>query len=192
MKYSCIEMNIRSVKGKLFAVTLHISTNKGKKKFLFRIWTFLIQNFLVSLLYLLALRVTLCLFKPALRGYSVTSLPWASRSHSRSLWSLGLCASHSHSQLLRSLGLCASHSHSQSLRSLVNVKIFDKKCVSINSKCYETHKKLSYPFDMIHGKLQPYLPHVTPRVPISVHADWSKTVGARGIHTHTQSFYQID
>ena len=32
-----------------------------------------------------------------------------------------------------------------------------------------------------------YLPDVTPRVPRSVHAkfhaDWSKTVGARGIHT---------
>ena len=41
-----------------------------------------------------------------------------------------------------------------------------------------------------------YLPHVTPRVPRSVHAkvhaDWSKTVGARGIHTHTQTHRQTD
>ena len=43
------------------------------------------------------------------------------------------------------------------------------------------------------GEAQPYLPHVTPRVPRSVHAkfhaDWSKTVGARGIHnTDGQTF----
>ena len=51
------------------------------------------------------------------------------------------------------------------------------------------------------GKAQPYLPHVTRRVPRSVHAkfhaDWTKTVGARGIHldkqtnrqTHRQSYF---
>ena len=48
-----------------------------------------------------------------------------------------------------------------------------------------------------------YLSHVTPRVPRSVHAkfhaDWTKTVGARGIHTDTHThtdrqsfFYYID
>ena len=49
--------------------------------------------------------------------------------------------------------------------------------------------------------VQPYLPHVTPRVPRSIHAkfhaDWSKTVGVRGIHTEThthmdrQFFYYV-
>ena len=37
------------------------------------------------------------------------------------------------------------------------------------------------------GEAQPYLPHVTRMVPRSVHAkfhaDWTKTVGAIGIHT---------
>ena len=38
---------------------------------------------------------------------------------------------------------------------------------------------------------QPYLPHVTPRVPRSFHAkfhaDWTKTVGARGTQTNKQT-----
>ena len=51
------------------------------------------------------------------------------------------------------------------------------------------------------GKAQPYLPHVTPRVPRSVHAkfhaDWSKTEHQRDsyrhTHTHRQSsIYYID
>ena len=51
------------------------------------------------------------------------------------------------------------------------------------------------------GEAQPFLPHVTPRAPRSVHAkfhaNWTKTVGARGIHTDRQtdrqsSFYYID
>ena len=41
------------------------------------------------------------------------------------------------------------------------------------------------------GEAQPYLPHVTRRVPRSVHAkfhaDWTKTVGARGIQTDKQT-----
>ena len=41
------------------------------------------------------------------------------------------------------------------------------------------------------GEAQLYLPDVTPRVPRGVHAkfhaDWSKTVGVRGIHTDTQT-----
>ena len=40
------------------------------------------------LLFRLALRVTSCLFRLALRGYSVASLLWASRSHPQSLRSL--------------------------------------------------------------------------------------------------------
>ena len=71
----------------------------------------------VILIYRLALRVTLCLFRLALQGYSVASLPRASRSHSQSLCSFGLRASHSYSRSLRSLWLHALHSHSQSLRS---------------------------------------------------------------------------
>ena len=42
------------------------------------------------------------------------------------------------------------------------------------------------------GKAQPYLPHDTPRVPRSVHAkfhaDRTKTVGARGIHTYIHRY----
>ena len=41
------------------------------------------------------------------------------------------------------------------------------------------------------SEAQPYLPYVTRRVPRSVHtkfhADWTKTVGARGIHTDRQT-----
>ena len=41
------------------------------------------------------------------------------------------------------------------------------------------------------GEAQPYLPHVTRRVQRSVHAkfhaDWTKTVGARGIQTDRQT-----
>ena len=41
------------------------------------------------------------------------------------------------------------------------------------------------------GEAQPYLPHVTCRVPRRVHAkfhaDWTKTVGARGIQTDKQT-----
>ena len=98
-----------------------------------------------------------------------------------------------------------------SLASLARVsrfaltKIFEKKkCVSIDSKCSETHrnakKKFFYPFDRLRasrvaqsatGEAQPYLPHVTRRVPRSVHAkfhaDWAKSVGARGIHRDRQT-----
>ena len=46
------------------------------------------------------------------------------------------------------------------------------------------------------GDAQPYLPHVTRRVPMSVHAkfhaDWTKTVGARGIQTNRQTNGQTD
>ena len=61
---------------------------------------------------LLALRITSCLLRLVLRGYSVASLPRSWRLHSRLLSRFapsipGLRASHSHSQSLRSLGLCA-------------------------------------------------------------------------------------
>ena len=81
-------------------------------------------------------------------------------------------------------------------------------CVSIDSKCSETHrnaKKNCYPFARLRasrvaqsasGEAQPYLPHVTRRVPRSVHAkfhaDWTKTVGARGTQTDKQTDKQTD
>ena len=44
---------------------------------------------------------------------------------------------------------------------------------------------------ILSGEAQPYLPHITRRVPRSVHAkfhaDWTKTVGASGIHTNKQT-----
>ena len=55
-------------------------------------------------------------------------------------------------------------------------------------------KKKNYPFDPVRalhvahspsGEAQPYLSHVTPRC--QVHADWTKTVGARGIQTNKQT-----
>ena len=46
------------------------------------------------------------------------------------------------------------------------------------------------------GEAQPYLPHVTCRVPRSVyakfHVDWTKTVGARGIHTNKRTNRQTE
>ena len=43
---------------------------------------------------------------------------------------------------------------------------------------------------------QPYLPHVTPRVPRSFHAkfhaDWTKTVGTRGMNTDGQTGRQTN
>ena len=66
-------------------------------------------------------------------------------------------------------------------------------------------KDFFYPFDRLRasrvaqsasGEAQPYLPHVTRRVPRSVHAkfhwDRTKTVGARGIHTDRQTDRQTD
>ena len=57
-----------------------------------------------------------------------------------------------------------------------------------------------YPFDPLRasrvaqspsGEAQPYLPHVTRRVPRCVrakfHAEWTKTEGARGIHTNRET-----
>ena len=83
-----------------------------------------------------------------------------------------------------------------------------EKCVSIDLKCSETHKnakKYFYPFDRLRasrvarsasGEAQPFLSHVTRRVPRSVHAkfhaDWTKTVGARGIQTDRQTNRQTD
>ena len=46
------------------------------------------------------------------------------------------------------------------------------------------------------GEAQPYLPHVPHRVQRSVHAkfhaDWTKTVGARGIQTDRQTDRQTE
>ena len=72
-------------------------------------------------------------------------------------------------------------------------------------KRIEMQNKENYPFDRLRasrvaqsasGVAQPYLPHVTRRVPRSVHAkfhaDRTKTVGARGIHTDRQTDRQTD
>ena len=84
----------------------------------------------------------LCLFRLALWGYSVASLFRALRfTLTFSADSLPqLRALHSHSRSLRSLGLCASRliRSLETRSSLMN--IFEKKCVSIDSKCSETHR----------------------------------------------------
>ena len=95
------------------------------------------------LLYRLALPVTSCLFRLALRGYLFASLPQASRSYSRSIRSLGLRASHSHSQSFCSLGLCARTCFA--LRAHENFRK-KNKCVSIDLKCSETHRNAKKSF----------------------------------------------
>ena len=78
----------------------------------------------------------------------------------------------------------------------------------VGMKCCKTHrnaKKFFYPFDRLRasrvalsasGEAQPYLPHVTRRVPRSVHAkfhaDWTKTVGDRGIQTNKRTNKQTE
>ena len=146
-----------------------------------------------------------------LRGDSVASVPRALRSHPQSLHSVGLRASHlivttfpqasgfalAFSVVLLLLALRFALTFSVALlpQALRSQKFLKKKCVSIYSKCFETHrnaKKLPIWLYMrvaqsASNEAQPYLPHVTSRVPRSVHAkfhdNWSKTIGARGIHT---------
>ena len=148
-------------------------------------------------------------FQPCGTTQSLSSLGfYASRSHSQLHCCLGLCTWHLFSQLLHSLRLCASRSHLArillALLSCVSHSQQLKKRVSQSTqnslKCIEMPKKI-YPFDSLRAlsiaqslsdKEQPYLPHFTPRVPKSVHAkfyaNWTKTVGARGIQTNKQTF----
>ena len=103
-----------------------------------------------------------------------------------------------HPQSLRSFELRALRWH------VIHAKIFEKISVSQLAqnalKRIEMQKKKLYPSDSkrvfcyarsLSGEAQPYLPHVTPRVPRSVHAkfhaNWTKTVGARGIQTDKQT-----
>ena len=84
------------------------------------------------------------------------------------------------------------------IRSTKFTKDFEKKKdVPIDSKYSETHRNAkknnkinTHVTQSPSGEAQPYLPHVTPRVLRSVHAkfhaDWTKTVGARGIHLDKQ------
>ena len=129
-------------------------------------------------LYRQALRVTLCLFRLALWDYSVALLPRASRSHLVCFDGrhFALCV---HENFLKKSG-------SQSTRNAL--------------KPIEMQKKNCYPFDQIRasrlaqcasGKLQPYLPHVTSRVPRSVHAKFPKLWALVGLtHTVTQTHRQ--
>ena len=61
-----------------------------------------------------------------------------------------------------------------------------------SSETHRNEKKIVIPLTQsLSGEVQPYLHHVTPRVPKSIHAkfhaDRSKTVGARGIWTAEQT-----
>ena len=134
----------------------------------------------------LAYRPAMRIFQLALRSYSVASLPQASRSH-----------------------LACFARASYGLRANENLK---KKCVSIDSKCSERRKnankkkkkkkknKIKIVSPLTHYaqsasvEAQPYLPHVTRRVPRSVHAKFhdvlTKIVGDRRIHTDRQTSRQ--
>ena len=143
-----------------------------------------------------------CHFVPA--GYSVALLHQA---FCFVLAFLVALLSRASSFALRSCNLFAS------LTSFTLTNFFFKKCVSIHSKCSKMHRNEKKKQKKLFLRLWPdrcsvkrvrqsaTLPHVTPRVPRSVHAkfhvDWSKIMGARGIHTHTHTdrqpfFYYID
>ena len=93
----------------------------------------------------------------------------------------------SHSCSLRSLGLCA-----RILLALLRVSRswkFLKKCLNRLEMLWNARTNFTPLTHYASGEEQPYLTHVTPRVPRSFHskfhADWTKTVSARGIHTQT-------
>ena len=135
-------------------------------------------------------------------AFSVASLPRASCSHSQSLpWVLHFALAILVASLPRALCFAIAFSSTLLPRALrfalarvsrfVLTKIFENKRVSIALKRSETHRNtknitlLTRNAQSASSKAQPYLPHVNPRVPRNVpskfHADWSKTVGVRGI-----------
>ena len=63
-----------------------------------------------------------------------------------------------------------------------------------SSKTHRNEKKKKENFTS-YGEAQTYLPHITPRVPRRVHAKFhgalTKTVGARGKHTDTQTVFLL-
>ena len=139
------------------------------------------------LLYRLALRGTSCNFKLALRGYSVASLPrnFQKKSVSQSTQNgLKRIKMQKKKKIYPFDALCAQRSERRSATTTSTVALLNQA--------------LRFALALL-GRFAPsgfalrarYLPHVTPKVPRSVHAkfhaDWSKTVGAGGIHTHTQT-----
>ena len=102
----------------------------------------------------------------------------------------------SHFGLASSDALLPRASSSHGLRAHENFR--KKICVSqltrIALKRVEMQKKITPLTQNASSKAQPYLPHVTPRVLRSdhakFHANWSKTVGARGIQTDRQTHTQ--
>ena len=78
---------------------------------------------------------------------------------------------------------------SQSIQNVLKRIEMLKKCIPL------THYAPRGVAQSPSGKAQLSLLHVTPRVPRSVHAkfhvDWTKTVGAREIHTNRQTDKQI-
>ena len=169
--------------------------------------------------YLLAYRPAPRTFQLALRGYSVASLPRASRSHlarfARARFAL---RAHKIFQKKKCVSIDSKFSESRknakkfflpllthyALRATREVhENFRKKKKSVSQssrnalKRIEMKKKIFTPLtDYASGEAQPYLPHVTRRVPRSVHAkfhaDWTKTVGARGIQTNRQTDKQTE
>ena len=123
-------------------------------------------------IYPLALRDTLCLFRLALQGYSVASLPLALRFHSQSLLSLWLCAF--------ILSRFASSSFALSrVSSFTLTKIFEKnKCISINLKCSETHrnaKKMFTPLTHYAPVLRFSFTEIFEKKCVSIDSKWSET-----------------
>ena len=114
--------------------------------------------FLTYFLSILALQVTLCLFRLALRGYLVVLLPRSLHLHSWMLHSLRFFALHWHSQSLFSFEICGCFAPegfafvSCSLSSCAfyvsaHKNFWNHFCISMDSKCSEMHRnaKKLYP-----------------------------------------------
>ena len=164
----------------------------------------LLLSFCISIyIRLLRLRGLLCLFALALRGYSVASLPLALQFGLRARIlnhfapsGFVLCV-----YILSCFTPSGFTLTSCSLRSSVFLaflsQIFGKKRVSHSTlnalKRIDMQKKTFYPYDPLCASLvaqspsseaQPYLPR---SVHTKFHANWTKTVGARGIQTNRQT-----
>ena len=155
------------------------------------------------------MRVTSCLFRLALRGYSVASLP---RSFALRARILGRFAPSKFSKKKS-----VSQSTQNGLKRIKMQKKFftpltrfarsersERRSATLPTPAVASLPRASRFALALLGCFAPsgfalrarYLPYDTPRVPRNVHAkfhaDQTKTVGARGIHTHTHTDRHTD